>query len=168
MKHRKKRKTNGPFVFVILALMTVALGKVLWTSLTANSLTALAQISDSQPQNIQLITDLKTLESSLQDVFNQYQTLRNSSNQMSNDKIASALDKLYLVSANDYKSAQLLKVTPANAQTLNNLTQSADYLTASIYDLKDSLMNEGEFKAQLIKNSADDLALAIQNGLGKN
>ncbi len=40
------------------------------------------------------------------------------------------------------------------------MTQAATFLTASIFEMKDSLINSGDFSQAQLKNSKDDLTSA--------
>ncbi|MHB1653805.1 MAG: hypothetical protein ACYCVD_15220 [Desulfitobacteriaceae bacterium] len=163
-KYKRKKKITIYFIILlIIAIATISRGNLVWPSLASNALTASTQISVTQPQNIQPKMDIKAIQTSLEDVLKQYQGLINSPNKGNKGKMVSELDKLYLLSANDYTNVMSLKVSSGTAQILNNLTQGSNCLTASIFEMKDSLINEGDFSSSQLKNSKEDLTLAVKS-----
>ena len=54
-------------------------------------------------------------------------------------------------------------VSSNNTQIIDDLTQGSDCLAASLFEIKDSLIYKGDFSTSQLKNSQDDLALAIKD-----
>jgi len=150
------------FFFTVLVLIAVAVVlKIGYGNLlgTPSAYTTLAY----QPQNMVPKMDIKATQASLEDVLKQYQGLINSPNKMNKATLASEVDKLYTIAANANTNAKALAVTSNNEQVMDNLTQGSNNLAASLFELKDSLISDGDYSATQLNNSKDDLTLAIKN-----
>lgn len=84
---------------------------------------------------------------------------------MNKETLASEVDKLYTIAANANTAAKSLGVSSNNEQVIANITQGSNNLAASLFELKDSLISDGEYSATQLNNSKEDLTLAIK-GLG--
>ena len=155
---QKRRKKNNIVVslmtFLVLIAVTIVI-KVGYGNLLGPSLAY-------QPQKIQPKMDKKLIQTSLEDVLKRYQEVINSTNKMNKDKLVSEVDRLYSIAANANTSAKSLVVSSNNEQNIDDLTQCSNSLAASLFELKDSLILDGDYSMTQLKNSKDDLALAIK------
>ena len=159
-RRRKKKILVGLITFLILIIFTVVIKVGYGNSLGPSSAyTTLAY----QPQNIQPKMDIKAIQTSLEDVLKQYQEVINSTNKMNKDTLVSEVDKLYTLAASANTNAKYLVVSSNNEQVINDLTQCSNSLAASLYELKDSLICDGDYSATQLRNSKDDLMLAIES-----
>ncbi|MDR3543104.1 MAG: hypothetical protein P4L69_19385 [Desulfosporosinus sp.] len=163
-KQRQKKKiVIGLITILILSIaIKVVYGNLLGPSLTYTTLTD-STILAAQSQNRQPRMDIKAIQTSLEDVLKQYQGIINSSNKANKNTLVSEVEELYSKAANDNANMKSFEVSSKNKQIINTLTQGSDCLAASLFEMKDSLMYEGDFSATQLKNSKDDLTLAIKN-----
>lgn len=97
---------------------------------------------------------------SLKNILKQYNALISNSKQANKSEVISSLDKLYQMSLEDYVNAKELGNSSAK-QTVTDLTQASAYLTASIFEMKDSMNCTGDISQIQIKNSKEDLSSAM-------
>ncbi|MDR3587696.1 MAG: hypothetical protein P4L59_20645 [Desulfosporosinus sp.] len=160
---RKKNIVVGLITFLILSIVIkVVYGNFLGPSLAYTTL-ANSEILAAQSQTVQPKMDIKAIQTSLEDVLKQYQKVINSSNKTSKATLISEVDKLYLIAANDNTNVKSFEASSNNTQIIDDLTQGSDCLAASLFEMKDSLIYDGDFSATQLKNSKDDLTLAIKN-----
>jgi t-SNARE complex subunit (syntaxin) len=162
-KRRSRRNKNivvSLITVLILIIFTVVIKGGYGRSLGPSSAyTTLAY----QPHNIQPGMDIKAIQTSLEDVLKQYQEVINSTSKMNKDTLVSEVDKLYSIAANDNTNMKSSEVSSNNKQIIDDLTQGSDCLAASLFEIKDSLIYDGDFSATQLQNSKDDLTLAIKN-----
>lgn len=164
-QRRKKKIVVWLIAFLILTItfvIKVVYGNLLGTSLAYTTL-ANSEILATQAQTMQPKMDIKAIQSSLDEVLKQYQAVINSTNKMNKATLVSEVDKLYSIAASDNTAMKYLVVTSNSKQIIDELTQGSDCLAASLFEMKDSLTYEGDFSATQLKNSKNDLTLAIQN-----
>lgn len=154
----KKRKKFIMLGIITLVIAVISIAK--FSKLIRND-SGWNDIYDNQSETITPTMNIDQIEASLEDVLKQYEGLVNSSNPINKNKTISDLDKLYKLSAKDYTNVTALANSSNNIQILNDLRQGATSLTSSIFEMKDSLMNEGDFSATHLAQSKEDLASAI-------
>ena len=146
--------------FLILIIVTVVIKIGYGNSLGPSSAyTTLAY----QPQNMRPKIDIKEIQTSLEYVLKQYQDVIHSTSKINKDSLVSEVDKLYSLAASANTNAKSLGVSSNNEQSIVDLTQCSNSLAASLFEFKDSLICNGEYSATQLKNSKDDLALAIKD-----
>ncbi|MDQ7097194.1 hypothetical protein REC12_26705 [Desulfosporosinus sp. PR] len=99
---------------------------------------------------------------SLNDILKQYQTLISSSKPLSKKEMITHLDALYQSALTDDVNANALNNSAADNQKLSDLAQATTFLTSSLYEMKDSLQNVGDFSRTQLESSKEDLTTAIQ------
>lgn len=163
---QKRRSTRKRYivvslltVFILVAVTIVIKGGYGKSLGPATAYTTLAY----QPQSMQPKMDIKAIQTSLEDVLKQYQEAINSTSKMNKDSLGSEVDKLYTLAASANTNAKSLGVTSNNEQVIDDLTQGSNSLAASLFELKDSLMNDGDYSGTQLNNSKDDLTLAIKS-----
>jgi len=168
-RHKRRRKKNTVVALIIFLILTIAIivikvvcGNLLGPSLAYTPL-ANSEILATQSQNMQPKMDIKSIQTSLEDVLKQYQEVINSTNKTNKAKLVSEVDKLYSIAASDNTNVKSFEVSSSNKQIIDGLTQGSDCLAASLFEIKDSLIYDGDFSATQLKNSKDDLTLAIKN-----
>ena len=165
-RHKRWGKKNiviGIITFLILSIVIkVVYGNFLEPSLAYTTL-ANSDILATQSQTMQPKMDIKAIQTSLEDVLKQYQEVINSSNKTSKATLVSEVDKLYLIAASDNTNVKSFEASSNNTQIIDDLIQGSDCLAASLFEMKDSLIYDGDFSATQLKNSKDDLTLAIKN-----
>ncbi|MDR3601011.1 MAG: hypothetical protein P4L49_11125 [Desulfosporosinus sp.] len=155
---KKKNIVVGLMTLLIVAIVIKGVHGNLRELSLANS-----EITATQSQNAQPKMDIKAIQTSLEEVLKQYQKVINSANKTNKDTLVSEVDKLYSRAANDNTTMKSLAVSANNKQIIDDLTQGSDYLAASLFEIKDSLIYNGDFSETQLKNSQADLAFAIKN-----
>jgi len=162
MGWRTKNIAVGLITFLILSIVIkIVYGNFLGPSVAYTTL-ANIDILATQSQNVQPKKDIKAIQTSLEDVLKQYQVVINSSNKTNQTTLVSEVDKLYLIAASDNTNVKSFEESSNNTQIIDDLTQGSDCLAASLFEMKDSLDYTGDFSASQLKNSKDDLSLAIK------
>lgn len=118
-------------------------------------------LSDTIPTLAAPTMNSEQVESSLDTILNQYKALLASAQQTNKQQLISNLDKLYQTSVTAYNNAQILD-SNSNDQTLDDLAHASKFLSASLFEIKDSLSYSGDFSQSQLKNSRDDLNSAVQ------
>lgn len=158
MINANKRKKLISLGLITLVILFIAIAK--FVRVLGNS--GWTDFYETSSETIAPAMNISQIEASLEDALKQYEVLITSSNRIDKNEMVSDLDKLYQLSANDYTNATALKDSSKEIQTLDDLTQSATFLTSSIFEMKDSLMNEGNFSTTQLNESKQDLASAIR------
>ncbi|AFM40521.1 hypothetical protein Desaci_1508 [Desulfosporosinus acidiphilus SJ4] len=155
-------KRSGKFTtLVVLSLVLAIVAGAKLINFKKNS--AWQDLSDSMPTISAPSKNAGQIEGSLKNIVKQYKGIISSSQQTNKDQMFSNLDKLYQLSVNDYVNAKALENLSANNSTVNDLVQVTTFLSSSIFEMKDSMINSGEFSQQQLKNSQEDLASAIKD-----
>ncbi|SPF56414.1 conserved exported hypothetical protein [Candidatus Desulfosporosinus infrequens] len=157
---RKTRRKDVVVSLITIIIVTIVI-KVVYGNFQGSSLayTTLAY----QPQNfMQPRMDIKAIQTSLEDVLKQYQQVINSTDKTNKSTLVSEVDKLYSIAASDNTNVTSFEISSNNEQIIDDLTQGSNYLAASLFEIKDSLDYTGDFSASQLKNSKDDLTLAIK------
>lgn len=138
-----KVNTKIRWKFIMLSIITLVLGAVI----TVKSHTNMdwQDFSDTESQLVTPTMNIDQIEVSLEDILKQYEALMNSSSQTNKNEIISNLDKLYQLSVNDYYNVDALSNSSNNKQLFDDLAQSNTSLSSSIFEMKDSLINAGDF-----------------------
>ena len=159
-KRKSRRKKNIVVGLITIIIVTIVI-KVVYGNLIGPSLayTTLAYPS----QNTQPKMDIKATQTSLEDVLKQYQEVINSADKTNKDTLVSEVDKLYSIAASDNTNMKSCEVSSNNEQIKDDLTEGSNCLAASLFEIKDSLVYDGDFSASQLKNSKDDLTLAIKD-----
>ncbi|SPF51481.1 exported hypothetical protein [Candidatus Desulfosporosinus infrequens] len=153
----------GCIAFLILALVIKGVyGNIIRPSLAYTTLDN-GEMLATQAQIMQPKMDIKAIQTSLEDVLQKYQEVIQSANKTSKDTLVSEVAKLYLIAASDNTKMKSFVPSANNPQIIDDLTQGSDCLAASLFEMKDSLSYEGDFSATQLKNSQNDLRLAIKN-----
>jgi hypothetical protein len=156
---RKKHIVVSLITVLILITVTVVIKGGYGQSLAPSSAyTTLAY----QPQSMQPRMDIKAIQTSLEDVLKQYQEAINSTSKMNKDSLVSEVDKLYTLATTANTNAKSLGVSSSSQQNIDDITQCSNSLASSLFELKDSLICDGDYSATQLKNSKDDLTLAIK------
>jgi len=165
-RHKRWGKKNivvGLITFLLLIIVIkVVYGSFLGSSIAYTTL-ANSEILATQSQTVQPKTDIKAIQTSLEGVLKQYQAVINSTNKTNKAALVSEVDKLYSIAANDNTNMKSFEVSSNNRQIIDGLTQGSDCLAASLYEMKDSFVYDGDFSATQLQNSKDDLTLVIKN-----
>ena len=160
---KKKNAVIDLITFLILSIVIkVVNGNFLEPSFAYTTL-ANSEILATQSQTMQPKMDIKAIQNSLEDVLKQYQEVINSSNKTSKATLVSEVDKLYLIAASDNTNVKSFETSSNNTQIIDELIQGSDCLAASLFEMKDSLIYDGDLSATQLKNSKDDLTIAIKN-----
>ncbi|MHB1406297.1 MAG: hypothetical protein ACYCV0_11995 [Desulfitobacteriaceae bacterium] len=165
---RKRMRTKNIVVgltFLILAVVTIVIKVVYGNSLgpsLASTTLANSGILATQSENMQTKRDIRHLQASLEDVLKQYQEVINSTNKKNKGTLVSEVDKLYSIAASDNTTMKSFEGSSNNKQIIDDLTQFSYFLAASLFEMKDSMIYEGDFSATQLKNSKDDLTHAIE------
>ena len=166
-RYKQREKKNiviGGLITLLIVSVVIKMvyGKLLAPSLAYTTLTD-SEILATQSQTMQPKSDIKAIQTSLEDVLNQYQEIINSTPNTNKDTLVSEVEKLYSIAASDNNNVKSVKVSANNRQIIDDLTQGSDCLAASLFERKDSLIYNGDFSAIQLKNSKDDLTLAIKS-----
>ena len=148
-------------VLVFSIIIKVVFGNFIGPSVAYTTL-ANSDTLTTQSQTMQPKADIKAIQTSLEDVLKQYQEVINTSNITNKATLVSEVDKLYLIAASDNTNVKSFEASSNNTQIIDDLTQSSDYLAASLFEMKDSLIYDGDFSATQLKNSKDDLTFAAK------
>lgn|GEM_PF-3247040 len=166
-KRKQMRKKKNIVVGLTILILAMVMIKVVYGNLlgTSSAYTTLenSEISTTQSQTMQPKMDIKAIQTSLDDVLKQYQDVIESTNKANKATLVSEVDKLYSTAANDNTTIKSFVVSSNNTQIIDDLTQGSDCLAASLFEIKDSLIYKGDFSTSQLKNSQDDLALAIKD-----
>lgn len=163
---RKKNILVGLITLTLtLIIVTIAIkignGNLLGSS--AYTTLASSEILATQSQNMEPKMDINAIQTSLENVVKQYQAvLSNSTNKTNRDTLVSEIDKLYSSAASANSQVKFMGVSANNEQILDDLIQGSGYLAASLFEMKDSLICDGDFSATQLQNSKEDLTLAIK------
>ena len=164
-RHKRWRTKNIVVVLITLLILSIVIKVVYGNLLGPLAYTTLAnsEILVAQPQNMQPKPDIRAIQTSLEGVIKRYQEVINSTNKTNKDTLVSEVEKLYSIAASDNTNMKSFVKSSNNKQIINDLTQGSNCLAASLFEMKDSLIYDGDFSTTQLKNSKDDLTLAIKN-----
>lgn len=151
----KQRKLPTLGVAIIVIIIAIAALKLAFNQ----RVSAWQDFSDTIPTIANPSMTPAEIESSLEDILKQYQEIA-ASKEINKKQITATLDKLYQLSSTDYLNANALKQSSRNSQMIIDLTEAARLLTASLFELNDSLSSTGDLSKSQLKNSKEDLVSA--------
>ncbi|WP_407311280.1 hypothetical protein [Desulfosporosinus sp. SB140] len=154
VKRRKRLVIAGIISFLIIAAVLARLASS-YKSMTWQDL------SDTDSSTPAPTINIDQIVISLKDILKQYEALVTSSKQTNRSEMIANLDKLYQLALNDDVNANALNNSSSNNQKLNDLAQATTFLTSSIFEMKDSLLNVGDFSQTQLQSSREDLVTAI-------
>ena len=153
------KKVRGWGIIAVVVLIVIIAAKLI----NSQSNSGWQDLSDTVPTLAAPTMNSEQVESSLETILSQYKTLLASAQQTNKQKLISNLDKLYQTSIAVYNNAQALD-SYSDDQTLDDLAQASKFLSASLFEIKDSLSYSGDYFTQSqLKNSQDDLNSAVQS-----
>lgn len=153
--YQNKKLTSLGILVIVITIIALAKFTSLRQASSWQDLPVAVESTTTPTMNIDQI------KVSLKDILKQYEEILAVSKQTNKNQMVMALDKLYQLSLNDYDNVKAIRNSSAK-RPLNDLTQASTFLSSSLFEMKDSLMNMGNFSQIQLKNSQDDLVLAVQ------